>query len=115
MKREFFTKLPVSLRIGAYDVPIVVQPLPWSDSQKAFGLFETNPMTISLAEDVACPITSVVTLRHEINHAICSVYCLVDGETEERVVDVMAHGWTQIERDNPDLTAWFAFAMAESK
>ncbi len=108
-----FADLPSSFRLGPYDVQISVRPAPWSDAQVSFGMFSTNPAGIEIAEDIACPITAAVTLRHEINHAIYHVYCLgkEGGDIEERVVDGMAHAWTQIERDNPGLTAWFAAAL----
>lgn len=102
--------VPPRLRIGVFDVTVAVMPPPWSDNEKSYGTFNFNPPSIALAGDIACPVMAATVLRHEINHAIFHSYCLGDGETEERIVDVMANAWVQIERDNPELRTWFARA-----
>lgn len=108
--QSMLRSIPARLRIGVFDVTVIVMPPPWSDDEKSYGVYDFNPPSIVLAGDVACPVMAATVLRHEINHAIFHAYGLGDGETEERIVNVMANAWEQIERDNPELRHWFACA-----
>ena len=46
-------------------------------------------------------VEEVNTLVHEVFHAIWQVFCLAEGDEEERIVTTMANGFTSVLVDNP--------------
>lgn len=60
------------------------------------------------------PIQTADTLMHEILHAIASVgHTELFSGSEERAVEGVAAGVTQVMRDNPAVRDWFAWAWAQ--
>jgi len=106
-----FDGLPALLRIGSYDVTIViVDQMP--DGSNDFGEFSYNRSVITLRKLQPTPAFGVDTLLHEIVHAIHSFYDIKSKkDDEERVACRLGAALTQIFRDNPQLLTWIAKSL----
>lgn len=101
-------ELPKSVRVG-YRTYRVEE---WSPAQAtaadAFGECDKVNGIIRIRSDLEQALKAEV-LSHEIHHAAYFHGQLEPGDSEERVVSVMAVQMTQVRRDNPD---WVAFESA---
>ena len=103
-----FAGFPEILRIGPFDYRVkIVKKL------KDWGEFSSRKCVIRLRSKMS-PAWAIDTVKHEISHAIWHTYHLKRGDGEERIVTVMATGWTQVYRNNPKLLKWIA-ATARKK
>ncbi len=100
---NFLDGLPPSLRIGPYDIAIIIKDKV-SEADDA-GLYH-NGISINLKKDQYNPIFAVDTVLHEINHCIYRCAGLGKAAPEETAVTAMATGLTQVFRDNPKLLKW---------
>lgn len=98
--------LPSSIRIGAYDVEIVVEDRNWSDAHAAIGHFSGAQQRMTIVQSSASSQASAETVIHEIMHAVWWAYGLEDADPQERTVTLLSAGLTQVWRDNPQLMAW---------
>lgn len=113
--REFLY-LPETIRIGAYDISLILEMHPKGEKGDAvFGLWADSEHKIVLAMDQPGRIRAANTLIHEINHAIFSACGMSDRESEERVCTALANGWCQVWRDNPKLMAWISATFEGEK
>lgn len=98
--------LPSSLRIGPFDVAVIVRDV-IDDDDKHWGQY--NPaVSIELRRDQRNAQGALDTVLHEIAHGICGVFELAEGESrdEERICSAFAAGFAMVMRDNPQLMAW---------
>ena len=104
--------LPKILRIGPYDIRVSVLTAEVADVEEIFGAYRHAAREIRL--DVRRGSVDVAeTLLHEINHAIWQTYALQERDSEERIVQALSTGQTQLLRDNPELVKWLAVALKE--
>lgn len=102
-----FDSLPNSLRIGAYDIALILELHPKGERGDAvFGIWSDAEHKIVLETDQPSRLRVANTLIHEINHAIFTTCGMGDRESEERICTALANGWCQVLRDNPALIAW---------
>jgi hypothetical protein len=102
-----FDALPSHLRIGAYDIAMVLEMQPKGDKGDAvFGMWMDAEHKIIMSLDHPSRLRAANTLMHEINHAIFSVCALGERDSEERICTALANGWCQVLRDNPVLLVW---------
>ena len=98
------------VKVGAVDIQFFSLPF----DGESFGDFNYLTMRIRVDENLKGP-PLVDTVKHELNHAIWSIYHLkTKKEEEERVCSIMATCWTQIERDNPHLVRWTTKNLTKS-
>lgn len=104
-------KLPSKIRVAAFDINIEDWQPHSANSKQRYGEFSSveNVMRI----DTSYPHNTLGTFLHEINHAIWWAYALEDGDTEERIAEVMSTAWIQIYRDNPEVLAFINNAVRE--
>lgn len=100
--------IPQTLRIGAFDIEILVMGAGEVQARGEHGSFSTAEGVIRIAADHVGPANAIDTLLHEVGHAIWWAYMLQDDDKQERIVGLTATAWTQIYRDNPELLAWIA-------
>lgn len=96
------SKLPNSVRVGAFDFRIEDWSPTAAHAERKFGDFCSLQCLIRVDSSVN-PMKVLDTLIHEINHAIYWAYCLEAQDNEERTVGTMSTAWVQVYRDNPDL------------
>ena len=109
---DIIVLLPPSVRIGAFDYRIeTVDKLEGDLGQDAWGLYSPAKLLIQFERNHPDRFNAIDSVLHEINHAIYGIYALSRGDNEERIVSVMATGWTQVLRDNPDLVKWIVQAL----
>ena len=102
-----FNSLPSYIRIGAYDIALIVESEPKGEKGDAvFGMWHDAEHKITLALEQPSSLRAANTLMHEINHAIFSACALGDRDTEERICTALANGWCQVLRDNQALLIW---------
>ena len=97
-------KLPKQVKIGPYWFKIKSDETD-PDEMEDFGECNTTTQTITV-ETNQQPMIVLDSLIHEINHAIWWVFQLEDTDVEEKIVSVMATGWTMVHGDNPELLQW---------
>jgi hypothetical protein len=91
------------VRIGHRDFKI--EPFPQGFGERLFG--ETDYDTLSIrVHDRLEPSVKASTLLHEIVHAIYDEYGISKDDEEERVVNSISNGLSQVIRDNPDVLAF---------
>jgi len=95
-------KCPKSVRVGAYDVQIIQMEDAEAMAHGIYGHFSPTELIIRINKSLQ-PVKFIDTLNHELLHACYFVGELEDDDDEEKTVSVIAHIWTQIERDNPKL------------
>lgn len=94
---------PKSLRIGPYDIKIKSFEHAQALAVGRYGEFSSVELTIRV-DFLINPIKSLNTLLHEINHALAWISGITfESADEEAIVQIMANGWVQIYRDNPEL------------
>jgi len=115
MKKATFAKFPKRLRIGAYDMSVVIMENQFDDGGQSYlwGDFDSNAMCIRVASKlpsgvVPDGVTAVATFLHEVLHAVWFSSSLRTGDDEERQVDTVSNALTQILRDNPAVLPWIA-------
>lgn len=107
ISQDTFVSLPSHLRIGAYDIAVILELHPKGEKGDAvFGIWSDADHKIVLETDQPSRLRVANTLIHEINHAIFTTCGMGDRESEERVCTALANGWCQVLRDNPALMAW---------
>ena len=104
---------PSNIRVGPFDFSVF-----WVDANNGvdkgeFGECDTTNLAIKIDKSVD-RILQLDTLLHEISHAIYWVYGLEDKDKEERIVQIMATGWTQVFRDNPILRTFIEDSCCDS-
>jgi len=100
---DFFDGLPEVIRIGPFDIAILVKGKINDDDDE--GTY-SHGVAIELRSNQPNATFALDTLLHEINHGIYRTFGLDDKSSEESIVATMATGWTMIYRDNPTLIAW---------
>ena len=96
-------KLPESVRVAHVDIKICEWDQLESSVEHMWGSFIAAKMQINVTAQDRQFHEVLCTLLHEINHAIFWAYLLQDDDKEERICDVMAVGWAQVYRDNPQI------------
>lgn len=97
------TKLPDTIKVGAYDYTIIARGQDWKRSVGAYGRCHTEEQTIEIVTEGITPIFQLDTFMHEILHAIFSYHALDDDDDEEKTVTLLASGLVAVLRDNPEL------------
>ena len=105
-----FDGLPATIRIGAYDWNIEFHNGITDESGEELAgqcIERSYVIQLNTCEDIhPFPLVAVETVIHEIGHTIFSSMHLQKGDSEERVCLMFGCAWTQILRDNPELTKW---------
>ena len=96
--------IPKQVKIGPYWFKIKALNTV-EDKIEYFGECNTTTQTITI-ETNQQPMIVLDSLIHEINHAIWWLFQLEDTDVEEKIVSVMATGWTMVYGDNPELLRW---------
>jgi len=94
--------LPTILKIGHLDIDVEEMSPTEALTNAYYGVFESTECRIKVFMGESLYRTLEVLL-HEVNHAIYHVYQMEDVLAEETVASVLAAGWTQVYRDNPEL------------
>lgn len=95
--------LPNTIRIGPYEITIVALP----DGHEDFGSFNLGEAVIRLQGSVISPVMVVDTFIHEVIHAACRIYGVIDDDVvEERLCSGVAPVLTQIFLDHPEVLRW---------
>jgi hypothetical protein len=104
------TALPTSVRVGYADFTVIDWPYMEAISNDADG--ECHPQTriIRIRSDLN-PGRKACVLLHEILHAAYQMGDLSGGESEEKIVTVLAHQMTQVWRDNPDFVRFMEASL----
>lgn len=103
--------LPDTIRVGPFDMRIVLVPVDQATSESRWGAFHSIPQVIELMTTYPTLFKAADTLVHEINHAIFWAYGIDEKDEEERTVATFATGWVQVYRDNPWLLDWLKRAL----
>lgn len=102
---ELLEKLPSNIRIGPFDFEIALRKR--GRGFPYHGLFEgRDKFRITLDSTMHSGELIVDTLLHEIMHGLYFAAAMGGGETEERVVNALATGLTQVFRENRWLLPW---------
>jgi len=99
---EWHEGIPNSVRVGPFDVTIETTPI----LEGVYGHYQPDEMKIVFSLEHPNIQHAVNTLIHELTHAIYDIYECKDADGEERLVSVLALGWTQVYRDNLCLLQW---------
>jgi hypothetical protein len=110
---ELLLSLPDSIRIGPYDISIVLWTVEQAEENNSDeGQFSATDEEIRLA-----PLRSKVRIAevmlHEITHALFWSGNIEPEDGEERIVLRLGIGWAQVYRDNPWLLDWLRLCVAE--
>ncbi len=109
----FKPDLPPLVRIGPFDIAIIIWSLHEASGARQWGQFSSAEMCIRVQEEFPSAIKAVDTLMHEIMHAIFWAYDILnDGDKEERVVRQLGTAITALHRDNPWLAHWITKTLA---
>lgn len=73
-------------------------------AHQKFGMCDTNNAKIYVDRNLSIE-KRVNTTIHEMLHAVWKEMCLPDDDSEERIVESLANGITQIFKDNPDFVS----------
>lgn len=92
-------KLPTTIRIGGHKFKVVELP---ADTD-LHGECDVASHEFRLAKVFADDSQAADTILHEIMHGLWDQAHLVEGDSEERVVYVLAGGLIQVIRDNKTL------------
>lgn len=95
------TDLPSNIRIGYADYSVEDWPYAEALSNGADGECHAQTRTIRVRDDLR-PDRKACVLLHEVLHAAYRMGDLADGDSEEKVITVLAHQMTQVWRDNPE-------------
>src|SRR6266566_4750201 len=119
MATEWVDTLPNSIRVGTHDCRIQKMNKPWGTNQwvvitktgpKKVGLrygdYEVHTHVIRIRRHMQSRALVIDTIIHELTHAIWECFLLKSSDKEERLVHLMATGWTQVILDNPDFCDW---------
>lgn len=98
--------LPDRIVVGPFDLMIIHMDSHLAGSEQSFGQFRCLEQAIYIQLDMPSPHKAVDTMLHEVGHAIYWAHDIDDEDKEERIVSVMATGWTQVYRNNPWLLSW---------
>lgn len=109
---NLYDDLPPSVRVGAYDIALIVEGPEWYAQTDCFGEFKSWLMTITLTADQPTRVHALDTLLHEITHAIWYVQGIKPRDSEERKVTALSTAWVQVYRDNPWLLDTIRKAIA---
>lgn len=93
---------PTKVRVGFADYDIVGMTEEEAKAADHHGMTDVNNYRITV-DFSGAPHRQVMVVIHELCHAMYDMGDLVDGETEEKVVSVMANMLCQVMRDNPAL------------
>ena len=94
--------LPSKIKVSCYDIAIKQWHPESANAKENYGQFSSQDLSIGIDASVH-PVKLVDTLIHEVYHAIFWTGGLKDEDDEERTVGVLATGFTQVCRDNPEL------------
>lgn len=96
---------PESVRIACFDFRVESWRHAEAVEAKQDGDFSFEHQCIRI-DDYIAGWKLVEILIHEIGHGIWACYGLKESDSEEHIVTMMAIGWTQVFRDNPELVAF---------
>jgi hypothetical protein len=103
--------LPKTIRIGPYDITITSLP----DDHEDFGGFNLGQADIRLQANLITPVMVVDTFLHEVIHAACRIYGIIDDDfLEERICSGVAPVMTQIFLDHPEILRWMLKSLEPS-
>lgn len=98
-------KLPETICIGYQDIEVIKTDFP--DGEQ--GVYISDKSQIRIQRGLS-PRERLNTILHECLHAIFSVYGLKpmvkDDAEEERLVDALGNGLTEVFSRNPELVKW---------
>lgn len=104
--RAMVDRLPVSMRIGAFDISIERWTSMQTVSRQRYGEFAGSELRISIQHDMPSRLKAADTMLHELGHAIYWIFGIEDADKEERIVNLASTGWLCVYRDNPWLLDW---------
>lgn len=110
--RAAIAKLPASIRVGPFDIEVVIMAPERAEAVSALGQFSGTEQQFRFHPNPGSAVNAADTVLHEILHAIWWAYGLDQKDDEERIVRITATMMIQAYRDNPWLLAWTAEAMA---
>ena len=101
--KQLNKELPNSIKIGYINYQFDFWPDSFSSTEKAQGEFFEEAGKIGLKESAIPSILGVKTLLHEILHGIVYQYGMQETleNNEEKVVNTMTNGLTNVLVDNP--------------
>jgi hypothetical protein len=103
--------LPKTIRIGPYEINIVLLPKEHEDC----GNFNLGDGVIGLQGAFHSPTMAVDTFIHEVIHAACRIYGVVEDDLlEERICSGVAPVMTQIFLDHPEILQWMLKSLTKS-
>jgi hypothetical protein len=103
--------LPKTIRIGPYDITIKLLPGDHDDC----GNFNLGEGAIGLQGAFHTPTMAVDTFIHEVIHAACRIYGIIDDDfLEERICSGVAPVMTQIFLDHPEILRWMLKSLEPS-
>lgn len=105
------TEMPFQLKVGSITYRVVEWPYQETLALNADGQCDLIRRIIRVREDMNRD-DKARTFLHEILHAAYNMGNLADGESEEKVVTVLANQMAQIWRDNPDFVAFMNDALS---
>ena len=99
-------KHPKTLKIGYENYEIEYWPPTHATTTEAYGEFFAKEKKIGI-DGAQTGASLVNTMIHEAMHGICFHQGMqLKDDEEERIVNSMANGITQLLKDNPDLVDW---------
>ncbi len=101
--------LPQGVKVGPYSFSI--STFPADDREDVHGYCLTTSRVIKVADTIKGALL-VDTVIHEILHAIYWSAGLREGDDEERIVSLLATGWTQVLIDSPSVRKWLSAESA---
>lgn len=108
---KLVASLPSSIRVGPYDVGIVIRSSEQQRELEDHGLFSGRWLQIEIEPDATSCAFMADTFLHEVTHAIYYVWGIRDEDDEERTVSTLTTGKIQVYRDNPWLLDWLKKAL----
>ena len=105
---SYYKGLPSSIKLGGFDiqVKVVKEIVIEGDKLICYGQYTHDDLLIELREQQATAAWAAVTAIHEVMHAIYNERHLQPGDDEERVVNQMSRGITEVLKRNPKFRAW---------
>ncbi len=99
-------KLPVNIRVGAWDFSIEKWHANRAAGARRWGECSCTEMRISIQQDMPNRAQAMHTFLHEVSHAVWWAFGVEDEDKEERTVNLSSCGWVCVYRDNPWLLDW---------
>ncbi len=109
-----FTKLPTSIKIGPFDIAVVVKDKIDDDNgnkDSSWGAYTHGIMIELTINQHNNRIFALDTVMHEVSHGIYRCAGLDVMSNEESVVTAMSTGWLMVLKENPKLLQWIVDSL----